>query len=120
MLAMTTDENNGLVELTVDGRIERADFERVVAEFERLLETHKQLNVVEVIRNFEGIDPSLWWQDVRWSFGHIHRFARAAVVTDSGWIGPVTRAVGALLPSEIRTYPLADIAAARLWAAERR
>ncbi|MGK6318659.1 STAS/SEC14 domain-containing protein [Sphingomonas sp. DT-204] len=120
MLTMTTDEATGLVELTVDGRIDRAEFARVVAELERLLETHKQLNVVEVIRNFEGIDPALWWQDVKWSLGHIHRFARAAVVTDSGWIGPVARALGALMPSEIRTFPLDRLDEARRWAAERR
>lgn len=120
MLTITTDDTTGLVEITVDGRIERADFDRVVAELDRLLETHRQLNVVEVIRDFAGIDPALWWRDMSWGFGHIHRFARAAVVTDSGWIGPVARAVGALMPSEIRSFPLDRIDEARRWAAERR
>lgn len=121
MLTMTTDDAAGLVEITVDGTITAQDFDRVAAELERLLETHRQLNVVEVIRGYTPtFDPALWWRDISWGFGNVHRFARAAVVTDSGWIGPVARAVGALMPAEIRTFPLAELDAARLWAAERR
>ncbi|HWK35399.1 STAS/SEC14 domain-containing protein [Sphingomonas sp.] len=120
MLTITSDDATGVVEITVDGAIGRAEFDRVVTELERLLETHRQLNVVEVIRDFAGIDPALWWRNMAWSLGHIHRFARAAVVTDSGWIGPVARSVGALMPSEIRTFPMERIAEARRWAAERR
>jgi hypothetical protein len=37
------------------------------------------------------------------------------VVTDKGWIGPVTRAAGALIPAEVRVFPLADIEGARAW-----
>jgi hypothetical protein len=120
MLEMTSDDASGLVELTVDGHIDTADFQRVVAELERLFEAHKQLNVVEVLRKFEGIDAGLWWRDLSWGFGHLHKFARVAVVTDSGWIGPIARGVGALMPAEIRTFPLVKLDAARLWAAERR
>lgn len=119
MLDITTDDDSGLIEIIVDGRIEREDFERVVAEFERLLATHRQLNVVEVIRDLGGVAPSVWWRDVTWAIGHIHQVSRAAVVTDSGWIGPFARAVGALMPTEIRAFPMSDLAAARLWAAER-
>lgn len=120
MLEMTADDATGLVELTVNGKIAADEFDSVIAGFERLFETHKQLNVVEVIHSFEGIDPVLWWKDVTWGFGNIHKFARVAVVSDSGWIGPMARAIGAFMPAEIRTFALADIGAARLWAAERR
>ena len=40
---------------------------------------------------------------------------RCAVVTDKGWIGPITRAVGALVSAEIRVFPLAGIEEARDW-----
>ena len=121
MLSMTTDDERGLIEITVDGTITVADFDRVQAELERMFETHKQLNAVEVIRSFSPtFDPALWWRDLTWGFGHIHKFARATVVTDSGWIGPVTRAVSALMPAEVRVFPLAELEAARRWAAERR
>ena len=120
MLTMFTNDATGLVELTIDGRIERADFDRVVAELERLLAQHSQLNVVEVITNFDGIEPALWWKDTTWGFSHILKVARVAVVTDAGWIGPIARAIGAILPSEIKSYPIAHIEEARIWATEGR
>lgn len=115
MLTYETDADAGVIEFTVDGRIEAAEFEAVVKELEALIAQHGKVNVVEVIRDFSGMDPAVWWRDVTWGFGHLTKFARAAVVTDSGWIGPMVKAVAALMPSEIRVFPIADLEAARAW-----
>ena len=119
MLTIRTDDACALIEIEVDGRIERADFDRAVAAVDRLLGTHRQLVAVEIIRSFGGMDPAAWWLDFTWGIGHVHKFARAAVVTDNGWIGPIARAVGAVLPTEVRHFPLAELDAAQRWAVER-
>jgi hypothetical protein len=106
---------DGVVELTVAGAIDRPDYDRVVAELESAAAAHGKLRVIEVIEQIGAIDSSVWWQDIKWAWQHMKDLARCAVVTDSGWIGPVTRAVGALLPAEIRVFRLAEIDAARAW-----
>jgi hypothetical protein len=118
MLGCEVDSVSGVVELTVDGTITRADYETVVAVLEAALARHDKLRVIETIRAIGPIDPALWWQDVRWAFGHMNKFGRCAAVTDKGWVGSITRAVGALMPAEIRVFPLAAINEARAWVRE--
>lgn len=116
MLEFKTDEAFALIEFTIDGYLSRSEYEEVVRAFDDMIERHERVNVVEVIRNFEGMDHSLWWQDVKWSFGHLKNMGRCAVVTDSGWIGPVVRFVAAVMPAEIRVFSSDKLIDARAWA----
>ncbi len=118
MLGCEVDSASGVVELTVDGAITRADYEKVVAVLEAALTRHDKLRVIETIRAIGHIDAAVWWQDVRWAFGHMNKFGRCAVVTDQGWVGSITRAVAALMPAEIRVFPLAGLDEARAWVRE--
>lgn len=116
MLSFDSDDAAGVIELTVDGRIESGDYDAALAAIEHQLRRHDKVDVVEVIRDFDGMTPSLWWRDLAWSYSHLDQFGRCAVVTDQSWIGPVVRIVGALMPAEVRAFPLAEIDAARHWA----
>lgn len=116
MLSVKTDEATGVVELEVDGTVEHGEYDAAVAALEAAIARDGKARVVEIVRSFTGMDASLWWHDVTWGFSNISKFARVAVVTDSGWIGPLTRAVAALMPSEVRVFGLADLEEARAWA----
>lgn len=115
MITYLTDPTDGVVELTVTGGISREDYDRVVAEMDGAIAAFGKLRVIEVIEEIGSVDSAIWWRDVKWAWHHMKDIARCAVVTDSGWIGPVTRAIGALLPAEIRVFKLAEMAAARAW-----
>ncbi|HEY9234533.1 MAG TPA: STAS/SEC14 domain-containing protein [Phenylobacterium sp.] len=116
MLSIKTDETTGYIELTVDGAIERPEYEAAVKAIEGLLKTHHKINAVEVVRSFKGIEPSLWWQNVNYSFSRLDSFGRCAVVTDKGWLGPMARFFAAFLSVELRTFGLDELEAARAWA----
>lgn len=118
MLSCDTDPATGVIEITIDGAVTRAEYDKVVVAIEAELARGDKVRVIETIRAIGHIDASLWWQDVRWAFGHIGKFGRCAVVTDKGWVGSITRAVGALMPAEIRVFPLAGIDEARAWVRE--
>ena len=115
MITYITDPTDGVVELTVEGGITRPDYDRVVAEMEGAIARFGRLRLIEVIRDVGAIDSSIWWQDIKWAYHHLKDIARCAVVTDKGWIGSITRAVGALIPAEIRVFPTAELEAARAW-----
>ncbi len=116
MLDIKTDEAAGYIELTVDGAVDRAGYEAAVQAIDRLLKTHKKINAVEVVRSFAGMEPSLWWRDLNYSFSRLDAFGRCAVVTDNGWIGPMARFFAAFLSVELRTFDVKDLEAARAWA----
>lgn len=115
MLNCDVDPASGVIELTVDGAITAADYEKVVAVLEIELARRDKLRVVEIIRAIGHIDAAVWWRDVRWAFGHMTKLGRCAVVTDKGWVGSITRAVSALMPAEIRVFPMTALDEARAW-----
>ncbi|MGN6619600.1 MAG: STAS/SEC14 domain-containing protein [Sphingomonas sp.] len=118
MITYLTDPTSGIVEFTVEDGVTRADYDAVVREMEGAIATFGKLRLVEVIKDIGAIDSSIWWQDIKWAYAHLGDITRCAVVTDKGWIGPITRAVGGLLSAEIRVFPLAAIEEARDWVRE--
>jgi len=116
MLEITTDAAAGMIELTVDGDIGEPDFEAAVEAIDAMIAKHDRVNAVEVIRRIGTMPPSLWWRDIKYSFSHLDKFGRCAVVTDKGWIGPLARFFAAVTRVEIRTFPFAELEAARAWA----
>ena len=118
MLSWTVDDADGVIELIVDGAITREDYEKLVPVMEAEIARHGKLRVIETVRKLGPIDWSLWWQDLKWVVQHRDKLARAAVVTDHGWIGPITRAAGALFPGEMRVFPEKEAEVARAWVRE--
>jgi len=118
MLSYTVDEDTGVIDLIVDGAITRADYEALIPVLNAQIARHGKLRVVETVRKLGPIDWSLWWQDVKWVADHRDKVARAAVVTDHGWIGPITRAAAALFSGEMRVFPESQGGAARAWVRE--
>jgi SpoIIAA-like len=116
MLKIETDAKAGYLELTVDGVIHKADYEAAVAAVDELLKTHEQLNVVEVVRDIGWVEPQVWWKDLLFHLAHRNFIHRAAVVSDSGWVGPVTRLFAPFYPAAIRTFGLDQLEYARTWA----
>ena len=50
-------EGTDLVEIELDGWIDRAGFERIAARLETAIARHGKLRLLEVVRSFTGIDP---------------------------------------------------------------
>ncbi|MCL2776896.1 MAG: STAS/SEC14 domain-containing protein [Polyangiaceae bacterium] len=118
MLELATDKAAGVIEITVDGDIERADFEAVIKAIDELIAQHDHINAVEIIKRLGKMSPGLWWRDLNYSLSHMSKFGRCAVVTSKGWIGPVTRFFAAFTHMEIRTFPMTDLESARAWVRE--
>jgi hypothetical protein len=116
MLKIETSKSAGLIELTVDGAIHKPDYEAAVAAIDELLKTHDKLNVIEVVHKIGWVDADVWWKDLTFHLTHRNFIHRAAVVSDSGWIGPVTRFLAPLYPAEIRTFGMDQLEQARKWA----
>lgn len=118
MLGVEVDRGKGYLELTVDGRIGEADFEKAVEAIDSLLETHKHIDIVEVVLDIGWVEPEVWWQEIVFNVKHRNFLRRVAVVSDSGWLGPLTRLFAPLYPAAIRTFSCGEIEAAREWATE--
>lgn len=116
MLKLQADAQAGYLDLTVDGAIQKADYEAAVAAVDELLKAHDKLNVVEVVRDIGWIKVEVWWKDLLFHLSHRNFLHRAAVVSDSGWVGPLTRFFAPLYPAAIRVFSEAQLEDARHWA----
>lgn len=118
MLGVAINTELGYLELTVDGRIGKTDFDAAVKAIDTLLETHSQIDVVEVVGHIGWVEPEVWWKDIVFQINHRDVLRRIAVVSDRGWVGPVTRLFAPLYPCAIRTFSAGEIEEARRWAVD--
>jgi hypothetical protein len=107
----------GFVEITVSGRVTEADMNAALPQLEAFIKSQGKIRLVEVIAGFEGYDLAAVWPGVAFDYKHLGDITHAAVVCDKGWMGPVSRIVGAVLPVTVRTFSSHDRDAARAWAA---
>ncbi len=103
------------VEFTVSGHITLEDYKRVADPMERFIETHDKVQMIEVVDHFSGFDPSVLLPGIKFDIKAIRHISHIALVTDIGWISPIARAVGALMPTRMRVFPRDEIEAARAW-----
>ena len=107
-----------VVEITVDGPISRAAFEEIAGKLEARIALHGKVRLLEEIRRLDGIDPTTFWDDLKFSLRHLNDFSRCAVVTDRRWIEWFAKAVDPFVACEIRHFPPEQIDDARRWLRE--
>lgn len=102
-------------EFTVSGHVSYDDYASVVTPMEAFIDTHGTVQMIEIIDSFSGFDPSVLLPGIKFDFKAIPHISHVAIVTDIGWLSPVSRAVGALLPTRLRVFPRDELDAARAW-----
>ena len=116
-VTMSAHPDEGWVELGVSGRVTEADVRRVLARLDGLVAARGTVCAIEVIAGFEGYDLGAIRPGLASEYRHLTAITHAAVVCDIGWLGPVSRTVGAVTPLNLRLFSGHDRDAARGWAA---
>lgn len=119
MIDYKEDDSNQIVELTVEGQVTTADFDAMAQRLESFVKRHGSIRMLEVIKDFRGIEPTLFWRDMSFAFRHMRSFSRVAVVTDTTWIKLWTTMVAPFMACEIEQFGLDEIDKARAWLRDR-
>lgn len=112
----------GTLGLRVSGRIERSDYEEVLAPELRAAVEAGRVRALFVLGRVDGVEPAALWADVK-LFSEVavgrHRAAweRTAIVTDIGWMARAARAVLGIIPGQALVYPQSRLDAAKAWVA---
>ena len=106
-----------VVEILVDGRVTEHDMDQILPKMEVFIEKHGKVRMVEIIERFEGFDPSTILDGIKFDVKHMTDLTHVAVVTDTPWIGFMTRAAAAVVPLTIRVFDLDALDEARAWIA---
>lgn len=117
MLEVRETPDTNIVEFTVDGRITREEFDRVVAVLNKKIEEYGSVRLLEEVRRIGAVEPSLIWEDLKWAFAHVKDISRTAIVADRKWIELYTKIVKPFVKMEVRYFDRGEIEAARRWLA---
>lgn len=98
---------------TVTGR----DYELVIIPaVDRAVERRDRVRLLyHLPPDFEGFDAHALWDDTKIGLTHLTSWDRIALVTDLGWLRRATKALGFVMPGEVRVYENRAFDEARDW-----
>lgn len=112
---ISKDDTTKTIELTAAGYVTRADYDGAIDDLQDFIDQHGTIKIIEIIESFDGFDPSAMWSGFKFDMRNIRHISHVAVVSDIGWISPLTKAAGAFVSTKLRTFDLAEVDAARAW-----
>lgn len=110
----------GVLGLQAIDDVEEEDYRNVVVPaVEAAIAEHGKVRLVYVLGpEFDEYEGEAAWEDLKLGVRHPASFERIAIVTDARWAARTVRIFSVLLPGQARAFPLADLEAAKSWAAE--
>lgn len=119
MIRLLGDMPSGVLGFEAVDDVEKEDYEDVlVPAIENAIAEHGKVRLVYVLgHEFDDYEGEAVWEDVKLGARHPASFERMALVTDAKWAGPAVRVFSVLWPGQARAYRLAELEAAKRWAA---
>jgi len=111
------DEEGGgqSVAVRVTWKLIKADYERLVPEFDRLIEQHGKLRLLFELTGFKGWEPAALWDEVKFNVTHFADVERVAMIGDKKWEHGMTAFYKPFTEATVRYFDLADAAEAWKW-----
>jgi hypothetical protein len=119
MIRLLRDMPSGVLGLEAVDDVEKEDYANVIRPaVEAALAEHGKVRLVYLLGpEFDDYEGEAVWEDLKLGGRHPAAFERVAVVTDARWAAPALRMLSLLLPGQARAFPLAELGAAKSWAA---
>jgi SpoIIAA-like len=113
------EENAGkLINVQVSGKLEKADHEHFVPEFERLARQHGKLRMLFDMTGFHGWEASAAWEDFMLGTKHLSDIERIAMVGEKRWQHGMAIFCKPFIKAEVHYFDRAAAAEARIWLGE--
>ncbi len=119
MLELLSDLPDRVVGVKAKSEVTAQDYQTVlVPAVEEKLARYKRLRLLYVLGDeFAGFTGAAAWEDAKIGMSHFGSFERIAVVSDTEWIQHMVKALGFVIPGDVRLYAQAEFDQARSWIA---
>ncbi len=106
-----------VVAFAAKGFIDAEDYEKTLTpEIEARIRQQGKVKLLYVLGpDFRGVSAGAAWDDARLVLSHIGDFPRIAVVSDREWIRAAARMFAPLVASEVKTFSMDQMEAAKAW-----
>jgi hypothetical protein len=111
------NEDNGgkILAVHVTGKLTKADYERFVPEFERLVRQNGKVRVLFEMSDFHGWDGSALRDEINFDLDHLFDIERLAMVGDKKWEQIMSVFCKPFTTATIRYFDHMEAAKARKW-----
>jgi hypothetical protein len=111
-------QNGKILVVPVSGKLERADYDRFVPEFERLIQQHGKIRVLLETHDFHGWTAGALWEDIKLDIKHFRDIERLAVVGEKKWEKGMTTFCKPFTTAQVRFFDHDHAEEARAWLEE--
>ena len=115
MLSYTEIDNLAAVEIVITGRVSAEEFDATAQQLERFIARHGRIRVLEVVRDFKGMNAASFWHDLRFSLRYLAHFSRCAIVTEAKWLSLWSAVAEPFLNCEVAYFGPDEEDSARDW-----
>jgi SpoIIAA-like len=115
MLSYEEYDNAQAVEIVLSGRLSTQEFDKIAEKLEAFIKRHGRIRVLEVIKDFEGMDARAFWHDVKFSLRHVQDFSRVAIVTNPDMHHLWSNLVAPFMRCDVEHFSPGETEAARDW-----
>jgi hypothetical protein len=115
MLSYKEYDNAQAVEIELKGRLSTEEFDAVAKRLEAFITRHGKVRVLEIVKDFEGMDATAFWHDLKFSLRHLKDFSRCAIVANPDMHHLWSSLVAPFMSCEVEHFAPGEEAAARDW-----
>jgi len=115
MLSYKEYDNAQAVEIVLEGRVSTEQFDALADRLEAFIKRHGRVRVLEIVKDFQGMDASAFWHDIKFSIHHLKDFSRCAIVANPNTHHLWANLAGVLTSCEVEHFAPGEEDAARDW-----
>jgi hypothetical protein len=117
-LQLTEKQDGKVLEIHVQGKLTKDDYETFMPEIERLIKQHGKLRILFYMHEFQGWSAGALWEDTQFDLRHFNDIERLALVGETRWQQGMSVFCKPFTTAKVRYFEHADLAKARQWIEE--
>lgn len=104
-----------IVTLIFKDRLEKEDYEALVPQLEKIMESNNKIRILIELIDFKGWTAGALWEDTKFSATHFNDIERLAVVGDKGWEKTITTFIKPFTGASVRYFDVSEKDEAQQW-----
>ena len=118
MIERIVDMPAGTLGFEAVGEVTAEDYEQVMTPSVEAVAKDVGVRIVFLVGDrFEGFTTGAMWEDAKFGVSEPRHWERLALVTDVEWMRHVAGLLGWMVPGKFKTFPVAELEAAKTWTA---